>query len=90
MAKDSIHQQITRHTAEAFGVSVHPHLFRHCGMTSLAIAGSKKVHVGAVMLGHASLATSNRFYNLAQTIDATRDYHRAIESLRMPARRRAG
>lgn len=82
MAPQSIAYWIKRHTREAFGVPINPHLFRDCAATSIAIHDPEHVRVITAALGHATLATSERHYNQAHGIEAGRRYHATIEALR--------
>jgi integrase/recombinase XerD len=78
----SVYGQIVKRTEDAFGQAVHPHLFRHCLATSLALTDPKIVGIAHVMLGN-SIGACQRDYNLARThmagqrlsdvISATRD-----------------
>jgi integrase/recombinase XerD len=77
----TIYQKIMWLTEEAFGRGLSPHLFRDALATSLAINDPEIVNTAHVMLGN-SLATTERFYNLAQTLEAGRAVNRALISLR--------
>jgi integrase/recombinase XerC len=70
MARDHLPED---HVAHGKGVrrGLSPHLFRDCLATSLAINDPGIVNIAHVMLGN-SLATTERFYNLAQTLEAGR------------------
>jgi hypothetical protein len=69
--RGTIYQKIMWLTEEAFGLGLSPHLFRDALATSLAINDPEIVNTAHVMLGN-SLATTERFYNLAKTIEAGR------------------
>ena len=88
MGEAAVYQQMTLRTAEAFGTPVNPHRFRHSAATSLALASPEAVRAGAVILGHATFATTERHYNLARAIDAGRRYHDVLEGLIGKQRRR--
>jgi integrase/recombinase XerD len=79
--RGTIYQKIMWLTEKAFGRGLSPHLFRDCLATSLAIHDPEIVNIAHVMLGN-SLATTERFYNLAQTLEAGRAVGRALTSLR--------
>jgi hypothetical protein len=79
--RGTIYQKIMWLTEKAFGRGLSPHLFRDCLATSLAINDPTIVNIAHVMLGN-SLATTERFYNLAQTLEAGRAVNRALTSLR--------
>ena len=86
MTAAAVYQQIVGRTRTAFGTSVNPHLFRHSAATSLALASPEDVRAGALMLGHASYATTERHYNLARAFDAARRYHEVLDA--KPGKRR--
>jgi integrase len=79
--------RVTKLTAEAFGKSLNPHLFRDCVATSIAIEDPDHVRSAAVLLGHRTLATTERHYNQAGALEAGRCYQKAIGKRRGPARR---
>jgi hypothetical protein len=51
---------------------VNPHLFRHCAATTIAIVQPGQVGVARDLLGHASINTTNAYYNRARSIEASR------------------
>ena len=73
---------IARRTATAFGRPINPHLFRDCAATSIAIDDPEHVRVASQILGHRSTATTERYYNQAQAIDAARRYQHFLVGLR--------
>jgi len=68
----STYQQLVARTRAGFGRPVNPHLFRDCVATSIAIDDPDHVRIAARLLGHRSLATTERYYNQARSIDAVR------------------
>jgi hypothetical protein len=46
--------------------------------------------MAATILGHGHFATTERHYNLAQTLEAAHWYQEIIRARRVPARRRTG
>ena len=68
----AVRTQITRLTRARLGVAVNPHLFRHCAATSIAIEDPKHVMIIKSVLAHRSLATGEKYYNLAGSNDANR------------------
>jgi integrase len=69
-------------TRAAFGRSVNPHLFRDCAVTSLAIEDPAHVRIAAEVLGHSSLATTERHYDLARGQEAATSWHTTLDRLR--------
>lgn len=88
MGEDAIRQQIVLRTGNAFGTPVNPQLFRHSAATSLAVANPDAVRLGAVILGHATFATTEKHYNLSRTMDASRRYQKVIDDLASRRQRR--
>jgi integrase/recombinase XerD len=79
--------QVKACTRAAFGQAVNPHLFRDCAATSIALNDPTHARIIAGILGHATLTTSERYYNQAQSVDAGRRYQATIAGLRKSADR---
>jgi integrase/recombinase XerD len=75
------HLRITRHTARAFGGPVNPHLFRDALATTIALTRPDKIGIVTPLLGHRSLATAQRAYNLASMATAAAAWHDALDQL---------
>ena len=92
MSGGSIYGRITALTRHAFGEAINPHLFRDCLATSVAIDDPEHVQVSAAMLGHASLKTTQRYYDQSRMLAAGRRYQREMLALRrrLCARGRGG
>jgi site-specific recombinase XerD len=75
------HLRITRHTARAFGRPVNPHMFRDALATTIALARPDKIGIVTPLLGHRSLATAQRAYNLASMATAAAAWHDALDQL---------
>jgi site-specific recombinase XerD len=82
MRPHAVNIPICRLTRQAFGVSVNPHLFRDCAATSIAIDDPEHVRIAARVLGHATLATTERYYNQAGALEASRLFHADLGRLR--------
>ena len=76
------YQAIARRTLAVFGFRVGPNRFRACAATTIAIADPVNVAAATRLLGHTWLRTTERHYNLAQTIDASRRYQSHLDKLR--------
>ena len=87
LSREAAGQRIRDHTREEFGKSITPQLFRDCAATSIAVQDPEHIHVAAVLLGHRTLSTTQRYYNQAQLLDASRHYHAQIRQLRGPLRK---
>ena len=82
MSANGIYNRITKLTLKHLGRSVHPHLFRDCAATSLAIEDPRHVRIASSLLGHRRFATTERFYNQANNIEASRIMQNFLLSLR--------
>jgi len=81
MAFSSIARRITDHTEKAFGQPVNPHMFRDCAATAIAVADPSNVRIITAVLGHATLTTSERHYNQARSLEASRLYNETLARL---------
>jgi hypothetical protein len=72
---------VKKHTRAAFGPVVNPHLFRDAAATSIPIENPARVRIAAQVLGHGSLATTERHYNLAQGQEAAESWHEILDRL---------
>ena len=82
MGYAAIGHQVRQRTRAAFGVALSPHLFRDCAATEIAISAPDQVRLIMPILGHTTLKTSERHYNLAGSLEAGRRYARTIADLR--------
>lgn len=82
MTEIAIYFRINKRTEQAFGTPINMHLFRDCAATSIAIEDPAHVRIAASLLGHTSLATSERYYNQAGSIDAARQHQNTLLALR--------
>ncbi len=78
---NSVRRQIKLHTEEAFGKAITPHLFRDCAATSIAIHDPEHVWITTNILGHNTLATSQKYYDQSRMLDAGRHYQSTISDL---------
>lgn len=90
LSAHSIQLNLCGRTEAAFGKPVNPHLFRDCAATSIAIGDPEHVRIAAAILGHRSFATTERHYNLAWTLEASRSFGNMIKQRRARASRRKG
>ncbi|CUH44495.1 site-specific integrase [Ruegeria atlantica] len=74
-------------TFREFGETLRPHAFRHIAATSVALDDPENVNIIATILGHASLSTSEAYYNRAQGIEAINAYQDVVRDLRKSADR---
>lgn len=89
LGEQSIRKRIKARTKQAFGHCVTPHLFRDCAATSIAIEDPDHVRIIASLLGHTTLATAERYYNQATSLEAGRTFAAGLENLRTQLREAA-
>lgn len=82
LKSDGLYQLIIKRTKVKFGQSVNPHLFRDCAATCIARHTPEQVGIAAQILGHANLYTTERYYNQAGSISASRVYQATIDTIR--------
>ena len=78
----TIYTTIVDATRKHFGHPVNPHLFRDCAATSIALEDPEHVRITASILGHTTLATSQRYYNHAQAVRAIKAHQVEILAAR--------
>jgi integrase len=82
MTEIAIYFRIMKLTKKRFGQVVNPHLFRDSAATSIAIEDPEHVRCTMVVLGHGTLATSEKHYNQAGSLEATRRLQRHVLDMR--------
>jgi integrase len=78
MSGDALYDRVCIRTARAFGHAVNLHLFRDCVATTIALEDPANVGIAAELLGHASLAMTERHYIQASTVEATRRHQQGM------------
>lgn len=82
MSPGSVYGRITALTKAKFGRCVNPHLFRDSAATSVAIDDPAHVYITKSILGHTTLRMSEKYYNQATSLEATRRYQQHIQERR--------
>ena len=77
----SLRNAIKKHTKREFGQDLTPHLFRDCAVTTLVRDEPESARITRSILSHSTIETTNRHYNQAQMIDASRRHTKMMESL---------
>jgi integrase len=72
LTQESLACRVVKHTKAAFGRSVSPHLFRDAAATSIAVDNPKYIGDASLVLGHAGHKTTQKHYNHARSLDASR------------------
>jgi hypothetical protein len=69
-------------TRQEFGRGLFPHMFRDCAATAVAIDNPKRIGDASLILGHAEHRTTEKFYNHARSLEASRRHAAMLASLR--------
>ena len=72
MTDNGIYDRIVARTLEGSGQPINPHLFRDWAATSIAIDDPSHVGIATRLLGHRSASTTERYYNQARSVEASR------------------
>jgi hypothetical protein len=73
--------RIRKHTKEAFGASLPPHWFRDAAATSIAVEDPRHVCDAHHILGN-TRATTEKHYNQARSLEASRRHQAMLAALR--------
>jgi integrase len=82
LAYEAVAYQIVFRTRREFGRSVSPHMFRDCAATAVAIDNPKHIGDASLILGHAAHRTTEKHYNHARSLEASRRHAAMLASLR--------
>jgi integrase/recombinase XerC len=82
MDGEEIAQRIGKLTERHLGRRISPHLFRDCVATDIAIHDPAHVGITKSVLFHATLATSQKYYNQAGSFHAVRRQRDVVAHLR--------
>jgi integrase len=74
--------RIVKHSKKAFGQSVSPHMFRDAAATSIAVDNPKHIGDAALVLGHSGQKMTEKHYNHARSLEASRRHAEALSRLR--------
>lgn len=77
----SLRNAIRKRTKHAFGIDMTPHLFRDVAVTATIRHSPEAALMTKDILGHATIATTERHYSQALMIDASRQHANLIERL---------
>jgi integrase/recombinase XerD len=74
--------QIFVRTRREFGRGLFPHMFRDCAATAVAVDNPKHIGDASLILGHAGHKTTEKHYNHARSLEASRRHAAMLASLR--------
>jgi integrase len=69
-------------------VGLSPHMFRTCAATTVAVKAPGSVSIIPAILTHSSSRPGERYYNLADSLEASRAHNAMLEELFRELRRR--
>ena len=81
LAEVSLRNAIKKRTAKEFGQDLTPHLFRDSSVTTLVRDAPESARLTRSILGHTNLEITNKHYNQAKMIDASRRHTNLMERL---------
>lgn len=87
MSGHTINLTVGSLTEQRFGKPMNLHMFREAAPTTLAIKAPQHVRIGATINNHADFSTTERAYNLANTMDAAEAHLETLTALRRKFRR---
>ena len=82
MCDQAIYQQVCKRTRAAYGFPINLHMFRHCAASTIARRDPQHIGVSRGLLGHKRLDTTEKYYNMARSLEAGQSHQAAIMSLR--------
>jgi integrase len=74
--------QIFLHTRREFGRGLFPHMFRDSVATAVAVDNPKHIGDASLILGHSEHRTTEKHYNHARSLDASRRHAAMLASMR--------
>jgi integrase/recombinase XerD len=72
---------ITETTRRELGVAVNPHLFRDCGVYTVATHAGERMGIASGLLQHTDKRTTEKHYNKGATFSAVRRYQQIVDEL---------
>jgi integrase/recombinase XerD len=82
MTSQVLAHRIIKRTEDEFGTAINPHTFRHIAATTIATDDPENITAVPSVLAHATIETSERFYNRAKQIDAADRYQGIVTERR--------
>lgn len=82
LGQEGMSGRIELRTREAFGKAINPHAFRDASATTLTIVDPARVRSAAPLLGHRSLATTEKHYIQATGLEAQRTFLEVLNAAR--------
>lgn len=86
LSADSYQSGLARLTKREFGVTLRPHAFRHIAATTIAEKNAAEAGIIRDVLGHATIRTSEIYYNRAGMRQATTRLQEVVDAVRKSGR----
>lgn len=86
LCAEAVNDAVARHTRNAFGFSISPHMFRSCVATTIAELDPAATPRATLLLGHHCPETAERFYNRAGAIEVGRTHQQRLLAIRKGSR----
>ena len=80
MKENGIGVRILAETEKAFDFPVNPNMFRDAAATTIAIDDPEHILMAARILGHTTLVNTERYYNLARSVEAARGLQSVVDA----------
>jgi len=72
---------VTEVTRRELGVPVNPHLFRDCGVSTVATHAGDRMGIASGLLQHTDERTTEKHYNKGATLSAVGRYQQIVDEL---------
>lgn len=82
LVSEVMQRRIFDHTRQEFGRGISPHFFRDAAATSIAVENPRHVGDASLVLGHAGHRMTEKHYNHARSLDASRRQAETLAHLR--------
>ena len=82
LGSNAIWKLVCRHTAAELGVRLTPHDARDAAATTWALEAPGQVAVSRDLLSHSDLRTTQKHYNRAWGVEASRTYAKLVERIK--------
>ena len=82
LVPEALQRRVFDHTRQEFGRGISPHFFRDAAATSIAVDNPRHVGDASLVLGHAGHRMTEKHYNHARSLEASRRQAETLERLR--------
>ena len=87
MTRRAIYDRIAKCMLKGLWKAIHPHLFRDCATTGIALEDPRHIRIASRLLGHRAFSTTEKYYNQARGVEASRIMQNHLLSLRRGEKR---